>query len=100
MSTQSPSASSCMLRLLLALMLWWLMAALLTESGLVQSAPLTPRESSANTRFFRNLIYSGVGFNRTMMYHKDEITPDLVKMLRKDPDSVSDPPPLNITLES
>ena len=95
MSPHSPFRFMSLIRLLfLVLFLQWLFTSP-DESG-VHSAPLSPRES-ANTRFFRNLLYSGAGFNRTLMYHKDDVTPELVKELRKDPDMVRDPPPLNIT---
>jgi len=91
MSTQSPLASMALCLLLSLMLLLSLFEGQSSNYGAVCAAPLSIRKTSANTQFFKNLIYSGVGFNRTMMYHKDEVTSELVELLRNNPEAVLSP---------
>ena len=43
---------------------------------------------SFNTRYFKNLLYSSPTFNRTILFHKNQVNPDLVRLLRNNPDVV------------
>ena len=46
----------------------------------VSAAPV--RGYSMNTRYFQHLLATGKGFNRTVLVHKDQVTPEIVDMLR------------------
>ena len=53
----------------------------------VTSAPLSVRESSLNTNIFKKRVFACKDFNCSLLFRKDEVTPELVEELRNNPDT-------------
>ncbi|UXI20589.1 serine dehydratase [Sarcoptes scabiei] len=41
--------------------------------------------TQSNADYFRHLLTKGIGFNKTILFHHDEVTSEIVKKLRTNP---------------
>lgn len=55
---------------------------LMAQSRTLVSDPIS------NTNYFRNLLSNGIGFNKTILFEREEVTSDIVKILRENPDKL------------
>lgn len=71
-------------RLIMILLILMYSIILMAQSRTLVNEP----SSSSNTNYFRNLLSNGIGFNKTILFEREEVTSDIVKILRENPDQL------------